>query len=110
MARKAGAFAASSLCCFQNKGGSAFAQSSRYDELAAIPYERSYLSEAESKTLLNELTFQRGVQTYLWALPALNMYGSQVRQRIKRAADLQEALNAKTLITTPNSDDLRWVI
>jgi hypothetical protein len=75
VARKAGAFAASSLCCFQNKGGSAFAQSSRYDELAAIPYERSYFSEAESKTLLNELTFQRGVQTYLWALPALNMYG-----------------------------------
>jgi hypothetical protein len=25
--------------------------------------------------LLDELFFQRAVQTYLWAVPALNMYG-----------------------------------
>ncbi|GLS28631.1 Uncharacterized conserved protein [Mesorhizobium albiziae] len=88
----------------------AFAQSSRYDELAAMPYERGYLSDADSKTLLDELTFQRAVQTYLWALPALNMYGMKEGSEAKFGKGynvlpiFKKRLNAKTLITTPNSD------
>jgi hypothetical protein len=50
------------------------------------------------------------VQTYLWALPALNMYGMKdgsekvFGQGYNILPIFKERLNAKTLITTPNSD------
>ena len=48
---------------------------SHYDKLADEPYIESYPLRADIKTLKQELLFERGVQAYLWALPALNMYG-----------------------------------
>src|SRR5271165_5714760 len=51
------------------------AQSSHYDELANLPYQAGYVAKENTQTLLDELFFERAAQTYLWALPALNMYG-----------------------------------
>ena len=54
--------------------------------------------------------FERGVQAYLWALPALNMYGMKEGSEkvfgkgYNILPIFKERLNAKTLITTPNSD------
>jgi hypothetical protein len=48
---------------------------SHYDDLANLPFQAGYIAKDNKQALLTELFFQRAVQTYLWALPALNMYG-----------------------------------
>ncbi|CAN7326478.1 hypothetical protein LJR231_001776 [Phyllobacterium sp. LjRoot231] len=48
---------------------------SHYDDFATMPFEDGYIAKANDPKLLEELFFERAVQTYLWALPALNMYG-----------------------------------
>src|SRR5262245_633407 len=50
-------------------------QVSRYDELASLPFKNGYPSKEGITALKDELVFQRAVQSYLWALPVLNMYG-----------------------------------
>jgi hypothetical protein len=57
------------------------AQSDHYDVLATLPFPAAYPTEASTRTLKDELAFQRGVQTYLWALPAMNMYAMREGQR-----------------------------
>ena len=63
-----------------------------------------------SQRLKDELLFQSAVQTYLWALPALNMYGMKEgsEKTFGKGYNVlpvwKQRLNAKTLITTPNSD------
>ena len=86
------------------------AQSARYDDLANLPFKDGYVSKDKAPKLLEESFFERAVQTYLWALPALNMYGMKEGSEKKFGAGynvlpiFKERLNAKTLITTPNSD------
>jgi len=95
----AGAFAAT-----------AFGQTSRFDELANLPFNEGYIAREKVPVLLDELFFQRAVQTYLWALPSLNMYG--MKEGSERTFGkgyhilpvFKKRLNARTLITTPNSD------
>ena len=66
--------------------------------------------KADIGALKQELLFERGVQAYLWALPALNMYGMKEGSEkvfgkgYNVLPIFKERLNAKTLITTPNSD------
>lgn len=54
--------------------------------------------------------FQRAVQLYLWALPAMNMYGMKEASETAFGKGYnvlpiwKHRLSAKTLITTPNSD------
>ena len=85
-------------------------QTSRYEELARLPLKDGFLAPEDSAALMDELFFQRAVQTYLWALPALNMYGmKEGSEKIfgkgyNVLPIFKERLNAKTLITTPNSD------
>jgi hypothetical protein len=82
----------------------------RYDELGNLPFKEGFIARDKEQTLLDESFFQRAVQTYLWALPALNMYG--MKEGSEKAFGkgynvlpvFKERLNAKTLITTPNSD------
>ena len=87
-----------------------FAQSSRYDDLANAPFTGGFLDRTAIAVLKDELTFQRAVQSYLWALPALNMYGMKEGSEkvfgkgYNVLPIFKERLNAKTLITTPNSD------
>lgn len=83
---------------------------SHYDELSTLPVVDGYVPKDKTPVLLDELFFQRAVQTYLWALPVLNLYG--MKEGAEKAfgsgynvlAIFKQRLNAKTLITTPNSD------
>jgi hypothetical protein len=56
-------------------GGTAFAQTSRYNELANSPFTDGFLSKEAVATVKDELVFQRAVQSYIWALSLLNIYG-----------------------------------
>ena len=39
----------------------------RYEELANQPFEKGFPTEATARCLIDELVFQRYVQSYLWA-------------------------------------------
>jgi hypothetical protein len=90
--------------------GTAFAQSARWDELSKLPFKESYPTPEASARLYDELLFQRAVQVYLWALPAMNM----VAMRDGQAATFgggnnvlaiwKDRPNAKTIILTANPD------
>jgi hypothetical protein len=60
--------------------------------------------------LRDELTYQQATQSYLWALPILNMFAMKEASEAKFGKGYnvlpiwKERLNAKTLVTTPNSD------
>ncbi|MFI9630995.1 DUF1254 domain-containing protein [Streptomyces sp. NPDC052042] len=86
--------------------------SERYRELASLPFEGGYPADASARTLDQELYFQRAVQTYLWALPVVNVcamrgglgsafgygYGYQVM------SVFEQRPKPRTVITTPNCD------
>jgi hypothetical protein len=83
---------------------------SHYQKLADLPFKEGYIPKGDAPTLTDELFFERAVQTYLWALPALNMYGMKEGSEKVFGSGynvlpiFKQRLNAKTLITTPNSD------
>jgi hypothetical protein len=83
---------------------------SHYDRLADQPYIESYPVKADINTLKQELLFERGVQAYLWALPAVSMYGMKEGSEkvfgkgYNVLPIFKERMSAKTLIPTPNSD------
>lgn len=89
---------------------SALAQPNGLDQAADELLAAGYPTTSASQRLKDELLFQSAVQTYLWALPALNMYamkeGSEkvFGKGYNVLPIWKERLNAKTLITTPNSD------
>src|SRR5215470_2969091 len=86
------------------------AQTDRYDALANSPMAENRPSADAAKVLKDELLFQRATQTYLWALPLLNTMG--MRDGFNESfgtgynimAIWEKRLDAKTRITTPNSD------
>src|SRR5882672_9653270 len=83
---------------------------SHYQKLADLPFKEGYIPKGDAPTLTDELFFERAVQTYLWALPVLNMYGMKEGSEKVFGSGynvlpiFKQRLNAKTLITTPNSD------
>ena len=64
------------------------------------------------RTLLEELLFQRAVQAYLWAMPLVNTLGMKTgsEQAFGQGYEVlpvwKRRIDAKTRITTPNSDVL----
>ncbi|MFD1605384.1 DUF1254 domain-containing protein [Flavobacterium artemisiae] len=84
--------------------------SDHYAALSNIPFTKGFPSKDGIRSLQNELLFQRAVQTYIWALPALNIYSMKEASEKQFGAGYnivpiwKQRLNAKTLITTPNSD------
>jgi hypothetical protein len=84
----------------------AFAQTNLADQI----FVGGYPTPEASRHLKERLLFQNAVQTYLWALPALNMYGMKEgsEKTFGRGYNVlpiwKQRLNAKTLVTTPNSD------
>ncbi len=88
----------------------ALAQSSNWDELADQPFPNNYPTSEAANTLLDELTFQRAVQSYLWSLPAMNMYAMREGQRKAFGDDSNILMIAKDRIdyhleyTTGNPD------
>ena len=86
------------------------ARADRFDDTS--PSRTSGSRPTEAKALKEELLFQRATQVYLWALPLINTLGMKYGSEQKFGAGYnvlpiwKDRLNAKTLITTPNSDVL----
>jgi len=104
------ALVAAAIAVATNTTSSMVWAQSFYDQLADMPFKEGYIAKGDAPTLLNDSFFQRAVQTYLWALPALSMYGmkegsEKVFGKGYNVLPIwKQRLNAKTLITTPNSD------
>ncbi len=87
-----------------------WAQSSHYDELANLPFPNNYPTTEAANTLLRELAFQRAVQTYLWSLPAMNVYAMREGQKKTFGAKSnvlaiwKDRIDYHTLVTTANPD------
>ena len=85
-------------------------QSQRRDSLANLPFSSGFLAKEAISTLKDELIFQRAVQSTHGRFPALNMYGMKEGSEkvfgkgYNVLPIFKDRLNAKTLITTPNSD------
>ena len=90
----------------------ALAQETSFDKLANLPFAEGRPTKETAQTLRDELLFQRATQTYLWALPLINTLGMQVGSEKTFGAGYnvlpiwKKRLDAKTLVTTPNSDVL----
>ncbi|WP_255469010.1 DUF1254 domain-containing protein [Achromobacter sp. UMC46] len=86
------------------------AETDRFESLANLPFKQNRPTPATAKTLAEELVFQRATQTYLWAMPLLNTMGmrdgfaASYPPTYNTMAIWEKRLDAKTLITTPNSD------
>jgi hypothetical protein len=82
----------------------------RYDALAESPMADNRPTPETAKLLREELLFQRATQIYLWALPLMNTLGMKLASEEAFGAGYnvlpvwKERLDAKTLVTTPNSD------
>ena len=67
-------------------------------------------TKESAAALGDELLYQQAVQSYLWALPILNMYGMKEGSEGKFGKGYnvlpiwKQRLDARTLVTTPNSD------
>src|SRR5215469_2654424 len=69
-----------------------------------------YPTEETAALLKEELLYQQAVQSYLWAMPALNVFA--MKEASERTFGFgynvlpiwKKRLDAKTLVTTPNSD------
>jgi hypothetical protein len=90
--------------------GQTGSSSNRFDALANGGFVEGRPTAAAAKTLTDELLFQRATQTYLWAMPLLNTMGMRdgfsqsYGTGYDKMAIWAKRLDAKTLITTPNSD------
>ena len=86
------------------------AEIGRFDELAELPFSENRPTEETAQTLRDELLFQRATQTYLWAMPLINTLGMKYGSEEIFGSGYnvlpiwKERLDAKTLVTTPNSD------
>ncbi len=82
----------------------------RYRALAELPMEGGYPTSDAAEALAAELFFQRAVQVYLWALPAVNLFamresiGHDFGHGYNVMAVYEKRLKPNTAITTPNSD------
>ncbi len=83
---------------------------SRYDALANAPFAENRPTRETARALRDELLFQRATQAYLWALPLINTLGMKVGSEAVFGAGYnvlpiwKQRLDAKTRVTTPNSD------
>src|SRR6266852_5385211 len=88
------------------------AQQTDFSELANLPFAEGRPTAETTQKVHDELLFQRATQTYLWAMPLINTLGMQVGSEKTFGAGYnvlpiwKKRLDAKTLVTTPNSDVL----
>jgi hypothetical protein len=84
--------------------------SDRHRQLAESAFTENRPTAETARTLTDELLFQRATQTYLWALALLNTMGMKDGSERVFGAGYnvlpiwKKRLDAKTLVTTPNSD------
>jgi hypothetical protein len=99
-----------SACALTIASASATAQVERQEALANSAMFENRPTPETAKLLRDELLFQRATQTYLWALPLLNTLGMKEGSEKVFGAGYhvlpvwKKRLDAKTLVTTPNSD------
>ena len=83
---------------------------SHFEELAGLPFSENRPTRETAQVLRDELLFQRAMQTYLWALPLINTLGMKDGSEQAFGAGYsvlpiwKNRLDARTLVTTPNSD------
>jgi len=100
------------ICAFGmgNLASQVLASETRFDKLANAPFKENRPTKETAQTLRDELLFQRATQAYLWALPLINTLGMQIGSEkvfgkgYNVLPVFKNRLDAKTLITTPNSD------
>jgi hypothetical protein len=80
------------------------------EQIANLPFVENRATADTAQTLRDELLYHRATQTYLWALPLINTLGMQVGSQKTFGEGYnvlpvwKKRLDAKTLVTTPNSD------
>jgi hypothetical protein len=85
-------------------------ETARFDALANSAMTENRPTPETAKSLRQELLFQRATQAYLWALPLINTLGMKDGSESVFGAGYnvlpiwKKRLDAKTLVTTPNSD------
>lgn len=100
------ALAISSVHTYAQSDGAA----NRSKSLAELPFVENRPTDATAKVLRDELLFQRATQAYLWAMPLINTMGmydgfkDSFGSGYNVMAIWEKRLDAKTRITTPNSD------
>ncbi len=105
---------AGALVVSSGLASAALAQENSFDKLANLPFAEGRPTKETAQTLRDELLFQRATQTYLWALPLINTIGMQVGSEKTFGVGYnvlpiwKKRLDAKTLVTTPNSDVPAW--
>jgi hypothetical protein len=83
-------------------------QSSRFEELANLPFPEGQPTKETAQILKDELFFQRATQIYLWAMPAIMTRSMQAASEEAFGAGYnvlpiwKRLIDAKTLILTPN--------
>jgi hypothetical protein len=83
---------------------------SHQEKIAATPFVQNRPTADSAQALRDELLFQRATQTYFWAMPLINTLGMQAGSEKAFGAGYnvlpvwKGRLDAKTLVTTPNSD------
>jgi hypothetical protein len=86
------------------------AEHARFEALSSLPFVENRPTQETADTLRDELLFQRSTQAYLWALPLINTLGMKFGSEKTFGAGYhvlpvwKKRLDAKTLVTTPNSD------
>ncbi len=91
-------------------GVAAAADPTRFEALGRLPFAENRPTQETAEALRDELLFQRATQAYLWALPLINTLGMKVGSEKVFGAGYdvlpvwKKRLDAKTLVTTPNSD------
>ena len=84
--------------------------SARDDDIAELPFVEGRPAPETAQALRDELLFQRACQVYLWALPLINTLGMQrgSEAAFGKGYDVlpvwKGRLDARTRVTTPNSD------
>jgi len=88
----------------------ALPEETRFDSVANLSFAEGRPTKETAQILRDELLFQRATQAYLWALPLINTLGMKTGSEKVFGAGYnvlpiwKKRIDAKTLITTPNSD------
>jgi hypothetical protein len=78
--------------------------------IGELEFSQDYATKDTLAAAKDELFFQQAVQSYLWALPALSVFAMKEGSEAKFGKGYnvlpiwKKRLDAKTLVTTPNSD------
>ena len=84
--------------------------SAQWETLVNTEFPESYPAQESTEILYDEMIFQRATQSILWSMPAMTLWymkkGSEAQfgEGSNILPIWKDKLNAKTLVSTPNSD------